>query len=55
MFTYVNVTQFHFQLEMLLRQRMKGNFFEIRKQFQNNDPEGKGNVSRYNKYKTVDW
>jgi len=36
----------NFQLEMMLRQRMKGNFFEIRKQFQNNDPEGKGNVSR---------
>lgn len=32
---------------MLLRQKMRGNFFEIKRQFQNNDPEGKGNVSRY--------
>ncbi|XP_052785640.1 EF-hand calcium-binding domain-containing protein 6-like isoform X2 [Mya arenaria] len=41
------------ELEMLLRQRMRGNFFEIRKQFQNNDPEGKGNVSREALYRIL--
>lgn len=41
------------ELEMLLRSRMKGNFFEIRKQFQNNDPEGKGNVSREALYRIL--
>lgn len=41
------------ELEMLLRQRMKGNFYEIRKQFQNNDPEGKGNVSREALYRIL--
>lgn len=41
------------ELEMLLRQRMRGNFYEIRKQFQNNDPEGKGNVSREALYRIL--
>ncbi|XP_052263112.1 EF-hand calcium-binding domain-containing protein 6-like isoform X2 [Dreissena polymorpha] len=41
------------ELEMLLRQRMRGNFFEIRKHFQNNDPEGKGNVSREALYRIL--
>lgn len=41
------------EIEMLLRQKMRGNFFEVRKHFQNNDPEGKGNVSREALYRIL--
>ncbi|KAL3877258.1 hypothetical protein ACJMK2_034991 [Sinanodonta woodiana] len=34
------------ELEMLLRQRVRGSFYEVRKKFRDNDPEGKGNVTR---------
>jgi len=38
---------FYLQLEMLLRDKIKtGGFFAIRQAFKNNDPEGKGNVTR---------
>ncbi|XP_023931994.1 EF-hand calcium-binding domain-containing protein 6 [Lingula anatina] len=31
---------------MLLREKSKGGFYELRKRFKDNDPEGKGNVTR---------
>ncbi|XP_064633647.1 EF-hand calcium-binding domain-containing protein 6-like isoform X2 [Lineus longissimus] len=34
------------ELEMLLRKKAKGAFYEIRKRFKDNDPEQKGNVTR---------
>ena len=35
-----------FQLEALLREKLKNNFAEMRKRFKDNDPEGKGNVTK---------
>ncbi|KAK3091339.1 hypothetical protein FSP39_019098 [Pinctada imbricata] len=34
------------ELEAMLRQRIKGSFYEVKKKFKDNDPEQKGNVSR---------
>lgn len=34
------------ELEMLLKQKAKGSYHEMKKRFCDNDPEGKGNVSR---------
>lgn len=31
----------------MLKQRIKGSYYEIKKKFKDNDPEQKGNVSRY--------
>lgn len=35
-----------FQLEALLRERVSSGYFELKRKFKDNDPEGKGNVSR---------
>ena len=44
---YKYTHHFYLQLEMLLRDKIKaGGFFAIRQAFKNNDPEGKGNVTR---------
>ncbi|XP_061196185.1 EF-hand calcium-binding domain-containing protein 6-like isoform X1 [Saccostrea echinata] len=34
------------EIETMLRQRIKGSYYEIKKKFKDNDPEQKGNVSR---------
>ncbi|XP_064594452.1 EF-hand calcium-binding domain-containing protein 6-like isoform X2 [Liolophura sinensis] len=34
------------ELEMMLKEKVRGNFFEVKKRFKDNDPEGKGNVTR---------
>ncbi|XP_048248284.1 EF-hand calcium-binding domain-containing protein 6-like isoform X1 [Haliotis rufescens] len=34
------------ELESLLKEKLKTNYYEVRKRFKDNDPEGKGNVSR---------
>ncbi|KAL8601492.1 hypothetical protein ACOMHN_000434 [Nucella lapillus] len=34
------------ELEALLRDKVKNNYYEVRKRFKDNDPEGKGNVPR---------
>ncbi|XP_056017223.1 EF-hand calcium-binding domain-containing protein 6-like isoform X8 [Ostrea edulis] len=34
------------EIEVLLRQRIKGSYYELKKKFKDNDPEQKGNVSR---------
>nr|KAG5714709.1 hypothetical protein BaRGS_000197 [Batillaria attramentaria] len=34
------------ELEALLRDKVKNNYYEVRKRFKDNDPEGRGNVSR---------
>ncbi|XP_076459815.1 EF-hand calcium-binding domain-containing protein 6-like isoform X2 [Babylonia areolata] len=34
------------ELEALLRDKVKNNYYEVRKRFKDNDPEGRGNVAR---------
>ena len=34
------------QLEALLRDKVKNNYYEVRKRFKDNDPDGRGNVSK---------
>ena len=34
------------QLEALVRDKLKNNYYEVRKRFKDNDPEGRGNVAR---------
>ena len=41
-----NNMSFSPQLEMLLREKMKTAYTELKKRFRDNDPEQKGNVSR---------
>lgn len=34
------------ELEALLREKLRSNYYEVRKRFKDNDPEGRGNVAR---------
>jgi hypothetical protein len=34
------------QLEALVRDKLRSNYYEVRKRFKDNDPEGRGNVTR---------
>lgn len=41
------------EIEAFLKEKVKANFFEIRKRFKDNDPEGKGNVSKDGLFRIV--